>query len=93
MSIKDALGNDIQVDDYVIYNLSGELAYGQIISAEYREEKVTWGTGILNVYKIRIRCLKHSGTYNAPRNGISTVKNPFSIIVVKGLLDGVSSIP
>ena len=90
MTIYDAFGHTIQEGDCVIYNLSGELALGQIISAEYKQRKTNYGT--IYDYTIKVKVLKHSGTYNAPHSGISTVRNPNGIVVVKGILDGVSSI-
>ena len=79
--ITDAQGIEIKAGDRVIYNLSGELALGEIISAEIiRRENVTYAPYYRNTYKIQIKFINGNRGL-APKHGISIVRNPKSIFV------------
>lgn len=75
--INDSLGRTIQDGDTIIYNLSGELAKGKVISQSLR----LWNNGWRDhtYYTIKVQ---HIAGGNKPKNGISTVTNPKSIIVI-----------
>ena len=75
--INDSLGRTIQDGDTIIYNLSGELAKGTVISQAIRIQQSTWRD--YTTYTIKV---KHIAGGNRPNNGISTVTNPKSIIVI-----------
>lgn len=92
-TITDALGHTIQEGDKVIYNLSGELALGIIKSARVtRKETISYAPYVQYDYLIEIEYIKSNSLYKRPKNGISKVRNPQSIVVSKGIKDGVSSI-
>jgi hypothetical protein len=86
-TITDSLGTLIQEGDKVIYNLSGELALGIIKRAVItKTRKTTYVPYSLDTYLIEIEYINSHNEYNKPKNGISRVKNPKSIIVLKGIL-------
>ena len=81
-TIHDSLGHSIQAGDEVIYNLSGELALGRVISAE---SKTVMGRYYNRPYTTQIIKIQHIQGGDRPKNGISAVRNPLGIVVLKGL--------
>lgn len=75
--IQDSLGRTIQDGDTVIYNLSGELAKGKILSQTLR----LWNNGWRD-YTTYIIKVQHIAGGNKPKNGISKVTNPKGIIII-----------
>lgn len=76
--MKDALGNNIEPGDIIVYNLGGELAVGKVLRIVaykfYGKPRVQVKAQVL-----------HSTGWDTPHTGISTIRNAGSIIRLKGL--------
>lgn len=85
-TITDALGHEIKEGDRVIYNLSGELALGVIKRAVITQTRnISWQPYTLDTYLIEIHYISSDNIYNAPKDHISKVRNPKSIVVIKDI--------
>lgn len=84
--IKDSLGTPIEPEQIVIYNHSGTLAVGKVLRVVHKERPQYYTCKMIFAGFIEITHINPQGSAlgrsKSPKNGISRVRNPDSIIVI-----------
>lgn len=82
-TVFDTFGYPIITGAKVIYNLSGNLAYGEIIKTQKAAYTTRYAPGIRYTYRIEIRLIRESDTVYTRPDHISIVRNPNCIVVIR----------
>lgn len=76
----DRRGTEIKVGEVVAYNLSGEVAIGEVVSVKDGERN-KWGTYIYSKRPI-IKVKPDEPWTRLSSDGVSKVRNPYNLVVL-----------
>jgi hypothetical protein len=81
----DNLGATVEAGVTVAFNLSGQIAKGQVESVRCRDRLIIWGPGVVYDWTIRVKLLHDAA--GKPAGHVSKVTDPRNVLVLRSGTD------